>query len=268
MKYVISAELESSGLEPPRVEEFRKSLSADLQARGEKVEWAGWAEMKEGLRQLGEKASLPIISLDTVYFEPSEKDGTLAVSRAVKSDDLSDAGYDARLGTAPLKEQLDMLGERYRGQEVALLDDVLFSGEMAAAMRRRLMRRGVRVPIVVAGVAIGEGAQRLADLGVETRSAISYDQVRDQLCERDFTYLPGSGRKVSGRQQNVPYFDPAVGRPEQWASLKDATNFCATNIRRNLELLPAEMPLPDFLGYPSGSVGQVLPDVLAERSQR
>jgi len=268
MKYVLSAELENCpGLESEGIAAFRESLTADLTEMGEDVEWVAADYLRNGLKELRDQVPLPVITLDGSYYSPREEDGFLGISRAVNAEDLTDAGYDARLGCSPLTDQLDRLGERYQGRDVALLDDVLFSGEMAAWVCGELTRRGVNVPLLLCGIAIGEGQERLAARGIETRSVKYYSEVTDQLCERDFTYLPGAGRKVKGSEQNVSYFDSQIGRPGKWASIKDEASFCVRSIRRNLELLPGDMSLPNFLGYAAGTISEVLPAILAERSQ-
>lgn len=267
-KYVISAELEYvPGLETERITAFRDSLTADLTAMGEDVEWVAATELQSGLKKLRDQVSLPVISLDGSYYAPGEGDDALGISRAVQPGDLLDAGYDSRLGYPPLVQQLDRLGERYEGQDVALLDDVLFTGSMVGWVRGELARRGVGAPLLLCGIAIGDGQELLAGLGIETRSVRYYQTVTDQLCERDFTYLPGSGRKVIGQEQSVPYFDPESGKPGEWASIKDIAAFCLGSIQRNLDLLPLDMALPDFLGYPEGRVGEILPAIMAARSK-
>jgi len=86
---------------------------------------------------------------------------------------------------------------------------------------------------VVAGVTIGEGAKRLKkETKAELWTVIYYDEVIDEICERDFyPGVPLSGRTVKG-QLNVgaPYLLP-FGKPTHWASIpkeweKEFSRFC------------------------------------------
>lgn len=270
LPYVISAELEyadSNAVKAAEIEHFRDDLDRGLTSMGKRTVWLGAEALRRGLEYLTASTDLPIASLDQRYIQNA--DAYLGVSRTVNPD-LSDAGYDARLGFSPLSEQLDSLGRKFGGKEVALIDDVLFSGEMAAKLQSELADRDVRVSALMCGIAVGEGSDKLAARGIEVESVVAFDDVEDELCERDFTVLPGSGRKVAGQQRSALYFDDQFGKPEQWASIPTdmAADFCRASLIRNRQLLRAETPIAAFVGYPAGLTGNVLDTTIAERNNQ
>ena len=262
LPYVISAELEfvRPGLaRPEAVEGFRETLDTDLRGMGKDTLWVDAALLRNGLRDLCQRTSLPVVSLDDRYIEQGDAEEFLGISRAIQPD-FSDAGYDARLGYLPLSKQFDNIGRRFSGQSVVLADDVVFSGEMIGFVKDELERRGVGVTAVACGLIIGEGAEKLSALGVDVESVMSIDDVDDEICERDFTLSVGSGRKIAGAESNALYFDGRFGRPGSWASIPEAAigDFCASSLLRNRRLLPADAPAAGFAGYPAGTNGELI----------
>jgi hypothetical protein len=267
LPYVISAELEyvrADALQLGAVDAFRQSLDADLQALGKNVEWVDASTLQQGMRAMCRTTNLPIISLDQRYIAQNNADAFLGISRAV-GPDLIDAGYDARQGFEPIDAQFDALGQAFAGQEILLVDDVLFTGEMVDFISRELKGRGVRVAAVACGIAIGEGAEKLAAQGIETEPVVSFDAVDDEICERDFTLLAGSGRKVLGQPRGGLYFDDVYGRPDKWASIPawGAGGFCLRSLERNRRPL-ANGPIADFVGYPAADVSEAITWRLAQ----
>ena len=124
--------------------------------------------------------------------------------------------------------------KRLKSNKVALLDDVLFEGGTHQKIAERLKQRGIHVEKVLTGIAIHDGIERLAKEGILVESLLCYDQVVDEICERDFVAgVPLSGRTVvtrSGKVEGAPYFKP-FGKPDKWASIpgdhvQDFSDFC------------------------------------------
>lgn len=265
--YVISAELEygdSTYVCKSEIDNFREGLTNDLQAMGKQVTWVSAATLRQGLEQKTARTRLPVVSLDERYVRNA--DVMLGVSRAVSAD-LAEAGYDARLGAPGLATQFDSLGRAFAGQEVALADDVVFSGEMLAWVQRQLQIRGVQVASVLCGIAIGDGVQKLAARGIDVECVASFGEVEDELCERDFTLTTGSGRKIQGQSRSALYFDNIFGKPEQWATIPTdvAGNFCLASLRRNLRLMAHDAPLPLFAGYAAEPAAKAITKAIRER---
>lgn len=255
--YVISAELDIARADQGQIirrgsiEDFRQGLDADLRAMGKETLWVPADTIRRGLGREIAKTSLPVVSLDDRYV--SSADQYLGISRGVDPL-LNDEGYVARRGYPAIGKQLAKVPAL--GQEVMLVDDVLFSGEMVAWLAEALNAYGVKLGAVVVGIAIAEGMQKLDAEGIEVRALEVFDQVEDEICERDFAVVPGSGRRVDALSANALYFDDKSGRPEAWASIApNATgSFCANSLRRSIDLLQPGIPmqaLGRFLGYGS-----------------
>lgn len=193
------------------------------------VELVSADELQSGMTRLASATGLTAVSMDRVYFHSELH---LDVTRAVNV--LGDGvGVVARHGFKPLSEQVSDLKISLQGQrEVVLVDDVIFSGGLLLELIGLLNAQGIDVPVVVAGVAIGEGVGVLKNRGIEVQAVRLFPTVIDEICERDF--LPGvplSGRTVVGTEkEGAPYILP-FGRPQAWASIpevweQELSKFC------------------------------------------
>ena len=180
-------------------------------------------EISRGLAGLVAESGLPVVSLDCVYFE---SELNLEVARLVDKDG-KDRGLGHRSGTSPLAQQirkLQMSGMR----EVVVVDDVVFTGALLERIIKLLSRIRIRVPLICAGIGIAEGINRINGTKREIRCVRTYEEVIDEVCERDFyPGVPLSGRLLVGDDNiGVPYILP-FGKPESWASIpsEQATDF-------------------------------------------
>ena len=107
-----------------------------------------------------------------------------------------------------------------------MVDDVIFSGDAIVEVSELLRAKGVQVSTVLAAIAIGEGRRKIEEAGIEVKSVVEYEDVKDEICERDFLAgVPFSGRTVyqeDGSHYSAPYFAP-FGLPERWASIDGTT---------------------------------------------
>ena len=269
--YVISAELDlaTADLEQivkrDSIEGFRESLDADLRAMGKETLWVPSNPIRTGLQKAITRTNLPVLSLDDRYV--SSADQYLGISRGIDPL-LNDEGYVARCGYPTIENQLR---RTYKlGGEVMLVDDVLFSGEMVAWLADALKPYGVKIGAVVVGIAIAEGIEKLEAEGIEVCALSVFDEVEDEICERDFAIVPGSGRRIDALAVNSLYFDTQNGRPEKWASITpDAANtFCVNSLCRSMGLLQPDVSmqtLGKFFGY--GPEGNAI-DQIARRMEK
>ncbi len=106
-------------------------------------------------------------------------------------------------------------------RQICLVDDVIFSGVLIDRLIKVLCGYGITVPLVCAGIGIIEGIDRITNgKKIKIDCAKVYDDVIDEVCERDF-YLgvPYSGRSVIDNENiSIPYFLP-YGKPGDWASI-------------------------------------------------
>lgn len=202
---------------------YRNTLNQALQAVFGCIEVVPEAEIAFNMEQLVAASGLPTVSLDGVYHHSVYQ---LAITRQVTPDG-DDLGLGSRFGYPTIAEQLTQLVERLQQAghtTVALVDDVVFSGDLMTMVRDWLAAADIAVPLAIAGVAVGDGWQKLHQNGLELRAFRSYEQVVDEVCERDF--LPGatqSGRTIypfGPRDAGLPYLLP-FGRPREWASVPD-----------------------------------------------
>jgi len=259
--YVISAELDlpsySEYVNRTAVGDFRETLDSDLQAMGHQTEWVESGELQYGVSRLIGATQVPVVSLDDRYGWPAA--GQLGISRGVNVE-LNDVGYVRRAGYEPIARQFATIA--CLGREVVLADDVLFSGQMIVDITRKLAAHDVSVSGVICGVAIGEGAEKLAERGIDVQ-AVRYfpDGVADEICERDFALMPGAGRRIADESTNALYFDPDYGRPNAWASIPPGFegDFCISSLERSARLLRPGLParaVGGFLGYDDGGTIQ------------
>jgi hypothetical protein len=270
--YVISAELDLSPpglkemIEQDNLENFRADLDANLQAIGKETVWVDSVGLQAGIRRL-QTGQRRVVSLDDRYVTAA--DVFLGISRSVDPR-LQDTGYVPRAGYADITTQLARVPQL--GGEIVVVDDVLFSGEMVSWLADQLQPYGVRIGAVVCGIAIQEGIDKLALENIPVEAVEVFPEVEDEICERDFAFVPGSGRRVAGRNANALYFDNTFGKPAQWASIPQPNTeaFCAMSLERNLQLVRphvAAAAIGTFLGYGSqGNVRQVLQSRLERMS--
>ena len=191
-------------------------------------------EISRGLARLVAESGLPVVSLDRVYFE---SELNLEIARLVDKDG-KDRGLGHRSGTPLLAQQirkLQMSGVR----EVVIVDDVVFTGTLLERIIELLSRIHIRVPFICAGIGIAEGINRINGTKREIRCVRAYEEVVDEVCERDFyPGVPLSGRLLVGDDNiGVPYLLP-FGKPESWASIPSerATDFSQFCLRQTATL--------------------------------
>lgn len=186
-------------------------------------------EIVEGLLAIVEEKGfgLPVISLDPAY---SQGGMTLEITRLV-DENGQDLGLGNRAGASSLEEQIKKI--KASGiKEAVLVDDVIFSGALIESIVDMLAVAGIKVPLICAGIGIADGVKRIDGIKTKVECVRIYDEVIDEVCERDFyPGIPFSGRLLAGESNiGVPYILP-FGSPEKWASIPsefagDFSKFC------------------------------------------
>lgn len=184
-------------------------------------------ELSTGLNNLVKETGLFPISLDRVYY--SSNPG-LDISRLVNAEG-QDKGLGRRRDSSPLLRQFREL-KKIGIKEAVLVDDVLFSGDLAQRIIRVLSNQGIEIPIICAGIAIKKGVDILSASGKNIKAVKTYEEVIDEVCERDFyPGVPMSGRSLNNNENiGIPYILP-FGSPGKWASIpeewqKTFSQFC------------------------------------------
>ena len=179
-------------------------------------------QLKSGLEKMARTALHPVLSLDRAYLDGSDGlvAGHLDVTRAVDPE-FNDLGLYPRPGCQTINEQVAGLRSPEKS-EICLADDVIFGGGGIVELVRKLAEVNRPVSRVFTGIGIKEGVEKVRSEGVPVDCVIEYDEVIDEVCQRDFWGgTPLSGRTVisdKGETWSAPYFRP-FGFPEKWASI-------------------------------------------------
>lgn len=176
-------------------------------------------ELKNGMIQLVNRQAVPTITLDSVYFRP-EYAATLDITRYVDKN-LNNKGLGRRPGFPSLLEQFRKLKEA-GVKKARLVDDVIFTGDQTERVVEVLAKCGIQTTSVCTGIAIREGIEKLANKGIDVDAVRTYDEVIDEVCERDFyPGVPYCGRTLDFTlNKGVPYVLP-FGKPSAWASIPE-----------------------------------------------
>jgi len=236
--------------------------------------------LRKGLNELVKNSSVPVVSLDRAYISPKQRNliGFLDATRTVDSN-LKNTGLGSRALEITLESQIAQLASRYRGKAIALVDDVIFEGRTMLQLVQTLRSKGVAVDAIYSAITIKEGKELLEQNGVRVESLIVYDQVIDEICERDFVVgSPYSGRSVvngKGVVEGAPYLYP-FGKPVEWASIpsEEAVNFSLFALYQSLQMwaeierlsdkrIPTKQVAKPVFGLPQGeSMSGAIADVM------
>ncbi len=197
-------------------------------------EFVDEVEIANGIKDLVSRFGLETISLDRVYFQSKT---FIDIARVVKEDG-NDCGLGHRAGSPFLFHQFRSI-KKGDFKEIALVDDVVFSGVLLERIIHCLSKMKIKVPFVFAGIGISEGIDRISNLRCEIHCVREYKEVVDEVCERDFyPGVPFSGRLLfGGKNIGFPYLLP-FGNPGKWASIpvewqESFSRFC---IRQTIRL--------------------------------
>ena len=229
MRYIVSEDIslllktwaEQNGYALPLslITFLRQKMKMELKRIfGDVVEIVDENLLQQGLKSLCQQTDLPIVSLDRSYVRHQWQ---LNINRTVDTK-LNDLGEKERFGHVALTDQIADL-KKSDLRQIALLDDVVFSGNGIIRLIDQLNQEGIEVKSVIAGIVIGEGNDRIAKREIPIWAVRHYAEVIDEVCERDFyPGVPFSGRSVHGQLHNVgaPYIHP-FGKPAEWASIPE-----------------------------------------------
>lgn len=205
-------------------------------------------EITEPLSHLLENANAPIVSLDKIYTNQAlSLDYTRLVNH--QSEYL---GLSSRTQKS-ISKQLDEIDSKLSdSRSIELVDDVIFSGDGIIDVISWFNQRGIKVERVIAGISIGNSSKKiistcnLTNPSLIVESALHFEDVLDEICERDFyPGVPLSGRLIGTKNgENLMPIVPEIGasyilpygNPSKWASIpqdrvKDWSYFCLEQTR-------------------------------------
>jgi len=199
-------------------------------------------ELRTGMERFVRQTGLPFVSIDQVYIPTNP---AIEVTRVVDGK-LNDCGIAPRFGSPALQEQLLIVKRKFK--EIALIDDVIFSGKVITEIIRSLEKIGVKVPTIIAGITTSQGYKTLKEnKNVEILTVRYYQELIDQICERDFyPGVPLCGRSLTGMPIDVgiPYLLPFTidlkgkSHLKNWASIpeKDQKEFSEFCLKQTIRL--------------------------------
>ena len=226
-------------------ENFQDSLSSIFS----NVKIISEEEMKNAMNSLVEHSQYPVVSLDRVYLSRHPKVvDFLDVTRISNDGELK---LTLRLNQHMCKsveQGISILSNRIktrtkrRTPEIALADDVIFSGDGIIDLAKMFYKNGVIVKQALAGICVKDTSEKLKTGGkISVKSGFVIDNVHDQICERDFYFgIPHSGMMIQDKRGNLlkcPYFLP-FGEPGRRASIpsQNEVPFSISCINRSLSL--------------------------------
>lgn len=209
----------------------RAKMKDFLQDIFAKVTFVNSQEIRNGLLAsvaAHKKAGLTVISLERAYLEDWEVDGHIELTRTVDGD-CNDILVPAKRNSCivPKLQQFSQL----RDKNIALIDDVVFSGKTLVSTISQLHHYHTNVHAVTAAIGVKSGVDylnktRFCVTGQPEQMAVhcleEFDGVSDQVCERDFyPGVPYSGREhFTYDNMSFPYVLP-FGKPQKWASIPE-----------------------------------------------
>ncbi len=172
-------------------------------------------ELTQGLTEMVQASMYPVVSIDRAYYSTGL---TLDITRLCQTVENGSTTVGARHGKPSVDEQIERI--RQASSVITLLDDVVFEGQTLLRLIEVMRTNGIQVASVIAGIGIGEGVNRIQEIGVGVRCVRRYASAIDEVCERDFyPGVPFSGRSLAGDANvGISYLLPD-GKPEKWASI-------------------------------------------------
>lgn len=231
------------------LEEAGQAIQQGLKRIFPKVEIVESERISGYLLQAVNRSDIPVVSL-TGLLNHNHVAGTIECSRSVelvtKADGFfsySDAGIQPRrIGVPDIKTQFNRLVKNLDGiKEVALADDVIFSGGTILNLVTKLNDVGISVKKAYGSIILEKAKDKLAQHGIEIEADFVYEKVVDEVCMRDFIIgAPDGGRNVlmkGNLYASAPYAKP-FGDIEGWASIPNehAQEFSDVAVQSSLVL--------------------------------
>ncbi len=206
------------------------------------------SEIVDPLHALLNSSPLPVISLDRSYT----KQGLHLDCTRLTGRDLKQLGLGSRTQVGVDEQIRNLVPHLGDAKHVQLVDDVIFSGEGMVDIVERLNQQGIVVDRIVVGISINNGKNhilascRTANPSITVESVVHFDNVIDEVCERDFyPGVPLSGRLLGEQitsgvravipETGIPYLLP-YSNPKEWATIpaeksRDWSQFCLRQTR-------------------------------------
>ena len=221
--YVVSGDIQTlvrkwageKGLALPGTDFFEgviEQFNSHMKDIFSQYEYIPEADIRSEFQHIASESGLPIVSLEAAYLI------TLYHVDLARMVDVNacDKGLGSRNGVS-LETQISNIAQ-IGLKEVVLADDVIFTGTQILRVTDLLAKKGIRVVQVCAAIGIGSGVRSLLKEGLDVTCVRMYDQVIDQVCERDFyPGIPHSGRILASDNRFASHY--VYEQMASWASL-------------------------------------------------
>jgi len=173
--------------------------------------------MTASLAEMVSRSPRPNIWQNRTYRGSHTPAHTIEVTRAVLPDGKSTPGLTSRHQYLSTQEQI----ARIPPGDYTLIDDVIFSGVSTMDLVNPLKKKDINIREVIACIVISKGHEIISNSGIKVSGVLTYEDVIDEVCERDFVIgIPYGGRAVVGKpvRRSMHYVLP-WGKPKDWASI-------------------------------------------------
>ena len=242
----LSFNYEKLGLKIPNstfIKSLRENFSLCTNKIFDNVTIISEEEMLKGMDNMVSRyfGDLPIISLDKVYSCCDEKNMMFLDCTRMSGEDELVSRNDVN-NKSSVKNQINKISINLKNNQIILLDDVVFSGNVLRKIIEEFKKNNVEVVGIVSGICTIDSYNhfnKTLKYGVSSGYLLKEDVI-DQICERDFYFgIAQSG--ISIRKNNevykAPYFLP-YGDPCERASIPKEyeESFSRECIERSIQL--------------------------------
>ena len=171
--------------------------------------------------------NIPIVSLDKIYYRKREGDFFLDCTRLDGSKKLVSRKNPNDVSSVEKQiEEISKALKRNNKNEIILVDDVVFSGNVLRSIVELFNKNEIEVSGIRASLSTEEAFEsfnKTLEKGLKCGSLLGKNII-DQICERDFYFgIAQSGISVKGANNKIlkaPYFKP-FGNPVKRASIPE-----------------------------------------------
>lgn len=267
--YLLNSWAKRANYSIPDTRPYQKEIVSELAGIFPKLDVISEQDLQDSAKETlsrSKKNDGICLSMDRAYMPAVDKNNEvlyLETSRQV-DENLNSTGLGTRKSSdLSIEQQLKQLAKKIGLRPVTIYDDVAFGGDTMLEILDKAKQAGLNVAEVSLGIATTEALSRIGQADYSCSSRFTYDQILDEICERDFFVgAPMSGRTIMTEEgvKGAPYLKP-FGLPVEWASIpKEAEltfsfaclSICLDFWRKSSELSGWELPIGALSKPPLG----------------
>ena len=225
--YLLNSWAKRANYSIPDTRPYQEEIVSELASIFPKLDVISERDLQDTAKEtlnLSKKNGGVCLSMDRAYMPAIDKNNEvlyLETSRQVDAN-LNSTGLGTRKSSdLSIEQQLKKLAMKIGKRPVTIFDDVAFGGDTMLEILDKAKVAGLNVSDVSLGIATTEALARIGQADYSCSSRFTYDQILDEICERDFFVgAPFSGRTIMTEEgvKGAPYLKP-FGLPVEWASI-------------------------------------------------